>query len=96
MKTIYAITGANGFLGNNIIRLLQNRPEVQIRSFVLPGSSTESLNGLQPDLYYGNILDPESLDDFLAKDVEDVLYVIHCAGAADIKTAMICKSARSM
>ena len=33
---MYIITGANGFLGNNIIRKLEQNSENEIRALVLP------------------------------------------------------------
>ena len=36
MKKLYIITGANGFLGNNIIRKLEQNSENEIRALVLP------------------------------------------------------------
>ena len=35
MKRIYIVTGANGFLGNNIIRKLEQDDNNEIRAFVL-------------------------------------------------------------
>ncbi|MCI5552857.1 MAG: hypothetical protein MR388_03375 [Tenericutes bacterium] len=47
MKRIYIITGANGFLGNNIIRKLELDSDNEIRAFVLNGDSTKSLENLK-------------------------------------------------
>ena len=35
-EKMYIITGANGFLGNNIIRKLEQNSENEIRALVLP------------------------------------------------------------
>ena len=43
MNKIYIITGANGFLGNNIIRKLEQEKNSEIRAFVLKGESVKSL-----------------------------------------------------
>ena len=43
MKKIYIITGANGFLGNNIIRKLEQNIENEIRALVLPNDSIKAL-----------------------------------------------------
>ena len=50
VKKIYIITGANGFLGNNIIRKLEQDADNEIRAFVLKGDSIKSLEGLIPDV----------------------------------------------
>ena len=39
MKKIYIVTGANGFLGNNIIRRLEKDSNNEIRAFVLKNDS---------------------------------------------------------
>lgn len=37
MKRIYIVTGASGFLGNNIIRILEHVDNAEVRAFVLNG-----------------------------------------------------------
>lgn len=55
VKKIYIITGANGFLGNNIIRKLEQDADIEIRAFVLKGDSIKSLEGLKCKIYYGDV-----------------------------------------
>lgn len=43
MKRLFIVTGANGFLGNNIIRQLEQNPENEIRALVLPNDKVHSL-----------------------------------------------------
>ncbi len=86
-KTVYIITGADGFLGNNIVRLLQNRKNTEIRALILAGDQSESLHGLTCKKYTGNILDPDSLKDLFDFSSEDRVFVIHCAGVVDIRGA---------
>ena len=52
MKKLYIITGANGFLGNNIIRKLEQNRESEIRALVLPNDSIKSLEKLNCKIYY--------------------------------------------
>ena len=48
MKRIYIVTGASGFLGNNIIRMLEHDDNAEVRAFVLNrGESISSLNNLK-------------------------------------------------
>lgn len=47
MKRIYIVTGASGFLGNNIIRILEHVDNAEVRTFVLNGESISSLNNLK-------------------------------------------------
>ena len=39
MKRIYIVTGASGFLGNNIIRILEHVDNAEVRTFVLKEGS---------------------------------------------------------
>lgn len=85
MKRIYIVTGANGFLGNNVVRQLAGRP-CEIRALVLPGESTEALKGLNCRIYEGDVTDKQSLRDLFAVEAEADIFVIHCAGMVYIKT----------
>ncbi len=53
MKKIYIITGANGFLGNNIVRKLVKNDENEVRALVLPQDKVNSLEGLNCKIYKG-------------------------------------------
>lgn len=85
MKDIYIITGATGFLGNNIIKKLSINENNEIRCLVLPNDKIDSLNKKNIKIYYGDITKKDSLDEiFTAKNSN--VYVIHCAGMVYIKT----------
>lgn len=83
MKNIYIITGANGFLGNNIVRLLEKDNENEIRALVLPNDKIDALKGLKCEKFLGDVTKIETLKDIFNID-ESVkektnIYVIHCA-----------------
>lgn len=83
MKNIYIITGANGFLGNNIVRLLEKNNENEIRALVLPNDKIDALKGLKCKKFLGDVTKIETLKDIFNID-ESVkekinIYVIHCA-----------------
>ena len=83
MKNIYIITGANGFLGNNIVRLLEKDNNNEIRALILPNDKTDALKGLKCKKFYGDVTKLETLKDIFNID-ESVkekanIYVIHCA-----------------
>lgn len=80
MERLYLITGANGHLGNTVIRQLLARGE-KVRGLILP---TES--GLLPGVEYihGDIRDPSSLDPFFSGLENKESFVLHTAGIVDI------------
>ncbi len=83
MKNIYIITGANGFLGNNIVRLLEKNNENEIRALVLPNDKIDALKGLKCEKFLGDVTKIETLKDIFNIDgsikEKTNIYVIHCA-----------------
>lgn len=83
MKNIYIITGANGFLGNNIVRLLEKNNENEIRALVLPNDKIDALKGLKCEKFLGDVTKIETLKDIfnIEESVKEKtnIYVIHCA-----------------
>ncbi len=86
MNKIYIITGANGFLGNNIIRKLEQEKNSEIRAFVLKGESVKSLENLKCKIYYGDITKKETLASVFENTDGKEVFVIHCAGIVYIKS----------
>lgn len=86
MKKIYIITGANGFLGNNIVRKLIENKENEVRALVLPQDNVNSLEGLNCKIYRGDVTKKESLDLIFQTPKNAELYVIHCAAIVYIKS----------
>lgn len=87
MKT-FIITGANGFVGNNLIREIDSRygAEATVRAIVLPKTDLSPLAGLPCMIFEGDITHPETLEAAfdLSPAEEDQIYIIHCAGIIDI------------
>jgi dihydroflavonol-4-reductase len=69
------VTGANGFLGANVVRELLDRGH-HVRAFVRKGSDLSALHRLPVELFYGDLLDEVSV----RKAVCGCDYVIHAAG----------------
>ena len=86
MKKVYIITGANGFLGNNIIRRLKQDNDNEIRAFVLNGESIKSLENLKCKIYYGDVTKKESLSSIFENTYGKQVFVIHCAAIVYIKS----------
>lgn len=78
----YLLTGATGFLGNTIAWILQERG-CQCKALVTPGDSFISRLPTDTELFYGDILDRESLEGFFNGVSEDSC-LIHCAGIVSI------------
>lgn len=81
----YIITGANGFLGNNIIRKLSQKEDCEIRALVMPNASLKALEGLNCKIFYGDVTKKETLQDIFDKNDDIETIVIHCAAVVYIK-----------
>jgi dihydroflavonol-4-reductase len=68
------VTGATGFVGSHVARMLIERGE-QVRVLVRPQSSLQALEGLPVEKVYGDLRNPQSL----GKAVEGVDRVFHVA-----------------
>ena len=85
MKEVYIVTGANGFLGNNIVRKLLEK-NVEVRCLVLPDDNVKALEGLDCKIYKGDVTKKETLEEIFDVDYETSLYLIHCAAIVYIKS----------
>ncbi len=89
MKKIFIVTGANGFLGNNVIRTLLNRyktEEIEIRALTHSGSTKKNaLEGLNCKIYQGDVSKIETLEEVFNIPDNSQIYVIHCAAIVSIK-----------
>ncbi|OGP59285.1 MAG: hypothetical protein A2V67_15595 [Deltaproteobacteria bacterium RBG_13_61_14] len=75
MKTL--ITGATGLLGGNLVRLLVQRGEGEIRALVRESSKTYAIDGLPIERDGGDIRDRKSVD----RAVQGCDLVVHCAAS---------------
>ena len=73
------VTGAGGHLGNVLVRELVARNE-KVRAMVLPGEDLTSLEGLDVEIFEGNILDKARL----FEACEGVDLVFHLASVVAI------------
>lgn len=87
MQKIYIVTGANGFLGNNIVRqLIKKEPEAEIRALVSSLDRANALKDLKCQIFAGDITKPESLAKIFEVSKSAKVYVIHCAALVYIKS----------
>lgn len=87
MKRIYIVMGASGFLGNNIIRVLEHDDNAEVRVFVLKGGeSISSLNNLKFSIYYGDVTKEDTLNSIFEGSGDAEIFVIHCAAVVYIKS----------
>ncbi|MEL6867494.1 MAG: NAD-dependent epimerase/dehydratase family protein [Bacteroidota bacterium] len=73
------VTGADGMLGSNLVRELLSRGH-QVVAFLLANSPSRTLDGLDIEKRYGNLLDQQSLIDASA----DCEAIIHTAANTNI------------
>lgn len=85
MKNIFIVTGANGFLGNNIVRKLVKNPDNEVRALILPNSNN-ILSNLNCKIYEGDVTKIETLNQIFSVEEDAKLYVIHCAAIVYIKS----------
>lgn len=73
------VTGADGLLGSNLVRELLNR-NYTVRAFLLPGTTSTTLDDLPIERFEGNILQAQDL----SKAMEGCDYLVHAAANTNI------------
>lgn len=81
-QKLYLITGANGHLGNTIIRLLQ-KENCQIRGLILP-NETPASQFHNTTYFYGDVCKKETLLPLFQDINSEQTILIHTAGIIDI------------
>lgn len=81
MNRTYIITGANGHLGNTILRTI-DKTKNQVRGLILPGENPY-LAGV--NYYFGDVTKPETLPPLFENTFGSEVYVIHTAGIISIE-----------
>lgn len=95
-RPLWVVTGASGFLGNNIVRQLLNEGE-RVRAAILEDSPPRALEGLDVkrldaegfgvEVVQMDVRDPDSVNRaFHAPDSE--VWVVHCAGVVSIASSV--------
>lgn len=79
MAVIYLVTGATGYLGNNIVRQLVAEGK-NVRALVLPGDKGVWRLPATVQIHEGNVLNPGDLEEFFKVHDGTEIMVIHSAG----------------
>lgn len=82
-KTWYLVTGADGHLGNTVVRALTARGAL-VRGLVLPGTVSQALRDLPLEIVKGDLLHPASLEPLFDGIPPESVQVIHTAGLVSI------------
>ena len=83
-KKLYIVTGADGHLGNTIVRMLQTLPDPFVRGLLLPGATPPCRQIDRIQYVWGDIRDVASLEPLFENTTGMEIYVIHTAGIVDI------------
>ncbi len=83
MSELYIVTGANGHVGNTMVRRLL-RDGKKVRGLILPEDASHTLDGLPVELVRADLRDREALRPLLAHSPDETVYVIHTAGIVTI------------
>ena len=81
MRRVYIITGANGHLGNTLIRILR-KTEVEIRGLLLPTEHRKERENIH--YFHGDVRDIDTLSSLFEGLSDAEVIVIHTAGIIDI------------
>ena len=110
MKDIYIITGANGHLGNTIIRILErqirrgNKNIADIRGLILPGEEAPFKGNSHLHWFYGDVTDETTLEQLFenvpapktSRTKNTRLIFIHTAGIIDITSSGVSEKMRAV
>ena len=69
------VTGAAGFIGHHVVRVLAERNDVQVRALIRPGEDTQNLEGLDIERVEGDIRDLDAM----TRATKDCDHVFHLA-----------------
>ena len=83
MGRVYLLTGAAGFLGNNIAKQLLEKG-CKVRGLVLEGDKAEQYIPRGVEIVHGDLLDVKSLEQFFDVEEEEII-CIHCASIVYLK-----------
>lgn len=82
-RAIYLLTGAAGFLGSTVCRLLLDMGK-NVRALVLPGDKAAKFVPEDVQIVEGDLCDTDDIDRFFDVGQDRDVYVIHCASIVTV------------
>ncbi len=86
-EPLWVVTGAGGFLGNNLIRLLLAQG-AKVRAAVFEDHVPPALEGLGVEVVQTDVRDLASVERAFTPDGERPTWVVHCAGIVSIASSV--------
>lgn len=83
---MYLVTGAAGFLGSNVCKLLLEKGE-KVRALVLPNDKSARFIPEEVEIFYGDLCDAESVEKFFTVPEGTETVCIHCASMVTVDPA---------
>ena len=85
MTISVAVSGASGYAGGEVLRLLAGHPDVTIGAITAHSNAGSRLGELQPHLHglAGRILEDTTVENLAGHDVEDDAWARHAADELD-------------
>ena len=84
------VTGADGLLGSNLVRLLLERKH-KVSVFLHPSSRSNTLSNLSIQKFTGDILIPDSMEDAFANNVDAVIHAAASTSIWPARSTKVCE-----
>lgn len=84
MKKIYIVTGGTGFVGNNVVKKLEDRGETVVALARDPEKVKKALAGCKAAIVYGDVRNPDDLEKLFINGNKSEYVFIHTASLVHI------------
>ena len=90
LQPLWVVTGASGFLGNNLVRTLVSQGQ-KVRAAVVEDTVPPSLEGLGVEVVQIDVRELSSLEEAFKGTAQCETWVVHCAGIVTIADTVSAK-----